>query len=421
MVYNDPYFEKQNAKAISKTTDPADVLRIIFICLCVVLGIIIALVALIALVAMRNRGKTYTERIKIILATIDVFSLKHYTKIGFPVLNKSTPYGGVVTLMFIIVAVTIFAFSILDAVNDLNVIEIGTVLPKESIGVDTVKGKYALRLALQNFGDSNCTLNSKDIIATNFEGSFTYSSILLSNSTCIVEFICASCYLSGTTQRIEFMFGQRFAAASAIDYTLSIPYFDTLVKELNITERVVPANAQENMFKGAKPTEISLSLTTTKYLQISTVDYFFYNLVSKITKATFSTTSIGYSATRNPTTLGSTVHYTNFWSDQTTNGLSITFSLLSNPNAYYIQQQGKTTILGYFSTLFSLLAAAFSLLAVTMNLSEKIHFLIQQRHKQAQIAKQASMLFKETEMQQTTTNNVVADVPPPQVNHVVAE
>lgn len=93
-----------------------------------------------------------------------------------------------------------------------------------------------------------------------------------------------------------------------------------------------------------------------------------------------SQTSTGYSVTRNPTIFGSRTDGSSFWQSDKQH-VHVQFVFSANPNAYLIQQIGRSTILDFFSKIFALISAGFAILAFGMSNMERLWKLIQHYRK----------------------------------------
>lgn len=80
---------------------------------------------------------------------------------------------------------------------------------------------------------------------------------------------------------------------------------------------------------------------------------------------------------RNPPVLGSVVDLETFWKNDV--GLRLSFQFFANPNAYLINQQGRATILDFFSKIFALAAAASGALALVLTQLEALWDKIQEK------------------------------------------
>lgn len=266
-----------------------------------------------------------------------------------------------------IVITTVFILSIVDISRNKNVSTSTTVVPVQTLGVSNITGYFAIDITLNDFADSTC--ENTLVLYTQLRGAITIKSTMIRPSACNVILQCQDCTFTGSLQQIMFEFGQSYASASSIDYKLTFPYYDGKSATFTIAERVMP-NDPLRVFRGAEPTEISLSSTITQFLSINPADYFFYSLGSQIFRSNISNSQTGYSILPTGVTMGTTSDAASFWS-HSFNGVRVAFSINANPNAVLVQQTGKFTLLDFFSKIFALISASYAALAFIMNRSEK--------------------------------------------------
>lgn len=366
----DPYFSNQK----ERSEDPvSDSIRLIFI-IGAIVGVVVIIVLVILLLGIAKcQRKISWDTIRHYIAILDFFSLKHYVKPEKPIINHATWFGGVMTLLMLTLIVSITVISIVDIVRGENKIETASVVPKETLRTNIVNSTYKLVTHLVNYGDSNC--NPTSYLITGFMGAHSLDSLLLDNYTCSITFVCTNCVLQGSSQMVKYFFAQTYAMAAAIDYQWSVPHFDSRFKTTQVSERIVPDNIT-HVFRGPKSTEISISMTTTLFAKLDPWDFFFYNILSKIFNSSSASDTLGYATVRNTPILGSTLaEASQFWNQVS---LSVSFEFIANPNAYFIQQIGRSTVLDFFSKIFALIAASASLIVMNMNLLERIWKSIQQ-------------------------------------------
>lgn len=366
----DPYFAQQKQEAKNVTND---IVRAAILVTIIAVVLVICLLAIILIVAAIKFKTLNIRKALSIFSFIDGFSLKHMVKPNDPLINTYTPFGGLFSIILGICVVGIVIITILDTSNRGNKIETALVVPREVVNISKVHGFYAVYMNLHNYGDKSCELHNQQPDVENFVGTWSSSVELLANYTCKVVYQCPNCSLSGSSQSIGFKFAQPYSMATAIDYTLTLPYFFPNQPIFNISERILPNNSS-TVFRGASPTVVSMSLTTTLYTTIDTWDFFLYNILSKVFSVRASQESFGFSVVRNPPVQGSVANEALFWQNEPT--LRVQFQFYTNPNGYMINQQGKSTILDFVSKVAALSAAIAGILAFVMSNMEWCGYLI---------------------------------------------
>lgn len=263
-------------------------------------------------------------------------------------------------------------------------IQTTSVVPSETL-TTKVFGFMSFKLLLFSFGDE-CKVSSFSSSGFNNPNEWNMTTSLV-NSTCVVEYVNKNGSLIGSTHLLRFKFLQPFAMASSIGYVITFPNYASS-QNAQITEVVQPTNATTTVFRGPATTEFSLSFTTTQFSQINGYDFFFYNLISKIFNiASMNTIRVGYTIVQNQPTLGTTLQSNNFWNSP--GELQVDFRITSNPNAYAIQQLGKSTVLDFVGKIAALVGAAMAIVAAVMANME----MLWTQHKQKQNAKQANKVI----------------------------
>lgn len=310
--------------------------------------------------------------------------------------NHSTWFGGLISIVAIVLVSGLIFISIIDITKTQNIIQTTSVVPIESLAA-TVYGNLEFKFFLYTFaGDcSQVKITTSGLTADLTQTWNTTTEFV--NATCIITYACKNGTLTGSQQSIKMeMQNSPFVVASAVGYTISAPHYDSN-KLHQISDYLEPSNATL-AFRGTSATEFSLSFTTTQASRISGADFFFYNMISKVFNIqTMNTLNVGYAMTRNPTLVGSVTHGNNFW--QTPAELQVLIKVISNPNAYSIQQLGKSTILDFFGKIAALIGAVLALCAAAMSFVEMAVITRMQKQKDRKI--QQGM---KTELEMTQTH-----------------
>lgn len=387
---NNEYFAQQQAQLKSSSSDISRLIIVIVGVLIVALSIVMGLT--LCAVAVKTKW-CLCFKVRSVLKLIDYFSLKHYTPPEKAVINHSNPFGGFLTILFIIISVIVIVLSILDISKIQNKIETATVVPREAINFSSVYGYYSISVFLHGFTDSNCTANQVNVHG--LAGSIVKSETLFTNNTCKLLLECADCTFEGSSPTILVSYASSFISASVIDYQIALPAFSLQQDSNTIFERVSIDNSTL-VFRGALPTRVSISLTATQLTSIDALDYFFYNAFSKLLSQNTTIQKNGYSIVKNPTIKGSTSGFSNFWDSPAV--LSVSFELTINPNAYVINQLGRDTITDFLSKTFALIAGASSAIAIIMSQVEKIVSNVEAKAKSKNVAL-SSTLANDEELQ----------------------
>lgn len=264
-----------------------------------------------------------------------------------------------------------------------NILVRSSIIPEQVIpkGYPTdIFGTFVLNFKLFNYNAKECdTSVPVKYVGIQPVDSNTVPSVVArkyeQNATCDVTWTCTNCKLTGVTQLITFNWTYPFAMATAINYTVWLPHFYTNSQQnpFLIQEQLVPPSTNL-LFRGATPTELSMSLLRSYYTQLAP-DYLFGNIFSKL--SALELTRVGYVATRFPSRLGSTVSSGDF--ENSDQGLIINVQMSLNANVLMINEEARSSVLEFLSKLFALAGAVSSICIFSMSRLERLMLCIRKK------------------------------------------
>lgn len=313
------------------------------------------------LICLSKKAKL-SSKFKYVFSYFDFFSMNHFVVEKASVVNTPKWNGGIMTAIFVVSFMTILVLVLLDVTKSDNIIQTTSVVPVTNIRNATIEGYFRLDVMLYNFGTATC---AGVIVPSGWNG-VKNESFAVVNNTCTATFECSACQLTGTSQQVAFDFPHSFAMATAISYKFTFPYYDTQQGNSSITYYTTPTNTSQ-VLRGDIATDFPISMTVTEYSQISGADYFFYHIGTRLNPS-LKRNTLGFTVVPSKPQLGSVADSGTFWRAQ---GVKVRISLVPNPNAYFINQIGRATILDMLSKLLALTSAAFAALAFVMQKLEQ--------------------------------------------------
>ena len=193
---------------------------------------------------------------------IDIFTTRHPTEIGDPIIVRKTRFGGVFTIVFIFAVIAIVIASIVTYLLD-NITEIRSLVPKESIEEDITADSLEITVTFYRYYAACLEENECNKINVFSDSGISYSSKSVKcemlSTDCIVKFKYSDVQIASNSElNLQMLESTAFASAVSVNIICSSSLEDS-------SEVFVPVHpdSPDKVFKGLTPTVIEINFIPT--------------------------------------------------------------------------------------------------------------------------------------------------------------